>query len=300
MSMQPSLKEFRASDEKRDTGQSCRIRRLSDLAPWIVTKKLRTERDFLAAAYQEKNVKEYIINQKDSISNLLCRVWNIEDSASEAKRTKTTRLARLANAAQGPCACKGVTEIAMLEILSHNGIKPSHFATAIVKLLEVGRSRNCNLSCSGPSGCGKSYLVRHLSEIYRTCSLASGSYPLSILMEKDVELFILDDFHYCGRQIGFSLSDALPFFEGKKEITLPLPKNGSKCDALYKNDAPVIITVPARFQCWDLTPDDNDMLNQRFKWIYLTNPIDISSRKDLPVCGSCCARVILRNSSGTG
>ncbi|KAF4728557.1 hypothetical protein FOZ62_010403, partial [Perkinsus olseni] len=236
--------------------------KLSDISSWIVAKKLRTERAFLAAAHQEKRVKEYILNQKEPVKNLLARVWAMEDAAQEATLGNQSRLDKLHKAAQADCLCDGVTETALVDILSRNGVQISRFSSAIINLLKAGRSRNWNLAIAGPSGCAKTYLVRHLSEIYRTCSLSSGSYPLAILLDKEVELFILDDFRYHPRQTGFALCDALPFFEGKEEITIALPKSSTKCDATYKNDAPVIITVPGRFNCKDLSPDDNEMLNQ--------------------------------------
>ncbi|KAF4688239.1 hypothetical protein FOZ60_002992, partial [Perkinsus olseni] len=125
--------------------------------------------------------------------------------------------------------------------------------------------------------CGKSYLIKHISVLFKAVGLSSGSYPLAILDECKPEIFVLDDFRVYQQQAGFAISDCLCFLEGKTPFVVPLPKTSNRADVLYYDDA----------------PEENRMLNERFAWITLNNPIPIDRRVDLPPCGSCFAKLIL-------
>lgn len=292
---EPTKHEYSTAEEKGTTGETSRIRRLSDLAPWIVSKRIRTERAFLSAANKGRNVRDYLLNQKESPASLLSRVWTLHDASHELDRSNVSRVDILRDAAQeGPCLCGGQTAAAIAGILQKNGLSERKFSSCILRMLECGGSRNANLAIYGPSGSGKSFLIKHWGAVFRSLGgLASGSYPLSILLEERIEIFLLDYFRFNNRQVGFSITDCLCFFEGKQPFTIPLPKSSCRCDSIYNEDAPVCITVPSQFDCRDLSHEENNMLNQRFVWLNLSTPISQERRRDLPACGRCFATFVL-------
>ncbi|KAF4713706.1 hypothetical protein FOZ62_008820, partial [Perkinsus olseni] len=239
----PTERECRLVEQRDCSGEGTRIRKLSDIAGWITAKKLKTEVQFLAEATKEKNVKDFVLNSRDSPSVMLGKVWSMNSAANNVDRAAKGRLQILRESAEaGGCTCGGVASQAIQHILSRNSVPFTSFSESVIGMLRGGRSRNRNLAISGPSACGKSYLMGHLGEIYESLgALGSGSYPLAILLEKNVEIFILDDFRYNGKQVGFGVSDCLCFFEGKTLLTVALPKTVSKSDGVYVNDAPVTI-----------------------------------------------------------
>ncbi|KAF4682463.1 hypothetical protein FOZ60_010552 [Perkinsus olseni] len=291
---EPLQRELRIVDEKQEAGEGCKIRRLSDIAGWVVSRKLKTEREFLAAASKEKNLKSFILDHRDTPGTMLKRIWGMESAERDLIRASKSRMQILEETADSDvCACNGVTSSAIETILTRNEVPVHSFVRAIRRTLINGRSRNHNLMLAGPSACGKSYLIKHISVLFKAVGLSSGSYPLAILDECKPEIFVLDDFRVYQQQAGFAISDCLCFLEGKTPFVVPLPKTSNRADVLYYDDAPVIATVPGPFNCRHLSQEENRMLNERFAWITLNNPIPIDRRVDLPPCGSCFAKLIL-------
>lgn len=291
----PTQRELKSAESTSSSGEGSRIRYLSDIAGWITSKRIRTEHELLQAASREVNVKNFLMNSRESASMMLQKVWSFEDAAEATKRSSLSRMSILEDAAQNAsCKCANTTSLAISQILINNGIKESEFARAIINMLRQGRTRNCNIAIMGGSACGKSFLLKSLGLIYKPLgSLGSGSYPLAILVEDpSFEIMLLDDYRFVER-VGCSVGDVLCLFEGKIPLTVSVPKSLSKCDMQFVKDIPLAITRPSRFVSPTLTYDDNTMLNERFHWFQLSHTIPPAERRDLPGCARCFARFLL-------
>ncbi|KAF4682398.1 hypothetical protein FOZ60_010642 [Perkinsus olseni] len=133
---EPLQRELRIVDEKQEAGEGCKIRRLSDIAGWVVSRKLKTEREFLAAASKEKNLKSFILDHRDTPGTMLKRIWGMESAERDLIRASKSRMQILEETADSDvCACNGVTSSAIETILTRNeavGLSSGSYPLAIL------------------------------------------------------------------------------------------------------------------------------------------------------------------------
>lgn len=95
------------------------------------------------------------------------------------------------------CGCQpsGLWKTLAKETLEVNQISVTDFASAVLTLIKIGRSKGRNILLIGRTNCGKSFLLRPLERVYNSLSNpATNTFSFSDVINKEV--IFLDDFRY--------------------------------------------------------------------------------------------------------
>ena len=111
----------------------------------------------------------------------------------------------------------------------------------------------------------------------------------------DQELVFLNDFEYDeAAKKWMAWSFFKRFLEGG-ELTVAGPKNRGG-NAIFKSDAPVIMTAPQEVQLWrgkHLDISEVEQMRNRIKYINLSYQFTEEERREVDPCGHCGARFYL-------
>jgi len=234
---------------------------------------------------------EWCTRQGHKIDQVVANANAVLDAPDAAARSRLSRMDKLRDAADHvPCCCDGKWEAGAARILKGNKIPANAFCGAVLRALQLGARRTCNLACVGVGGCGKSSLLEPLEAVFNTASKPQkgSTFPLSRVPQADILLW--QDYVHDEGTIGFSDLLALLVGEGL-DVRMPGQLN-IKC----RNEAPMFMSGRT-----DLEPASKfsekgaqlcKMMSDRFTVFRFTLPLT-GQKADWPQCGRCAAKFFM-------
>ena len=156
-----------------------------DISEVILKRNIKTMTELHAYAHEQREegktdlVQFILCNPSKAIQDLLDTTWRMKTAKEVLERCKKSRMELFNEASKQDCraGCNGVWLQCAKQILENNGIDKRKFGQAVVDLLKKGCGKHRNLMIVGPANCGKTFILKPLTELYKTfLNPASGSF----------------------------------------------------------------------------------------------------------------------------
>lgn len=234
---------------------------------------------------------EWCTRQGHKVDQVVANAKAVLDAPEAAARSRLTRMDKLRAGAENLlCTCEGKWAGGAIKILDGNGIPPNAFCRSVLRALELGARRTCNIACVGKGGCGKSSLLEPLQAVFETAAKPQkgSTFPLSRVPQADILLW--QDYHHDEGTIAFCDLLALLVGEGL-DIRMPGQLN-VKC----RNEAPMFMSGRTELQPANKFSEKGEqlfkMMSDRFTVFNFTKPL-IGQDAKWPQCGRCAASFFL-------
>lgn len=231
----------------------------------------------------------------------------VKAARAQVRDQKLTRLEKLQSHLEKPHVkdedsgreCNGRWLEAAIDILERNEIRIALWQKIISDCLQFGRNKKNNIFIVGQRNMGKSFLLRPLTNIYKTfCNPAKGSFNWVGAQNKEV--ILLNDFRYPAIDRGadriMPWQDMLNLLDVDK-LNVPAPKTFYAEDIEWTARQPIFANGPCQMQyiCnGKLDAGETSQMDARWNYVHLkyTIPDDKLDTSILP-CARCFAHLIL-------
>ena len=276
----------------------------SDIGDFIVAKKIYTKKELYTEANKRKtegeaSLYDFIMVTRDcSLEEIITKAWDLHNAPSEFVKSLTPRMDVIRQAATQPCPSPECDWLeSALSLLDINGISRLEYAAAFRALLTEGRGKRRNIMLLGDSDCAKTHLLKPLTILFEgqvfTNPTSSGS-KFSWVEAEGKDIFILNDFRWDKDLIAWS--DLLRLLEGEP-TRLPTPKNFRLKDILIDTDVPIFATagekVEFRGPYNTVSKQENQMMDNRWKYIKFNYVIPEERQRKIKPCGPCFSKLVL-------
>ena len=275
--------------------------RMSALAFTILIRKEKIKRMLELYSFIKKEEKagryqlaEFFHNRKKAkIEEVIANTWDIENADSVLEREKLSRLEIMANyLSEVDCVCRGEWLRLALQTLANNHISREDFSSAVVNLMEHGRSKMKNIYITGEANCGKSFLLLPMKDIFE-CFVNPPTSTFNWIGVEDAEIIFLNDFRWSPAVIPWE--QLLHLLEGDV-VKFPTPKNHYRDNIIFKRDSPVFVTAPDEIVSNKSGPQmlkETKMMKKRWNVLSFTYEIPDHEIREMKPCGTCFCKLVL-------
>ena len=266
----------------------------------VAQQKIQSAVELREFAHQEAKagrpaLAEWCTRQGHKLEQVVANALAVLDAPAAAARSRRSRVEKLQLAAETfPCLCNGVWAAGAEMILVTNGINVREFCRAVVKALELGARRTCNIAIVGGAGCGKSSLLEPLDLIFKAAAKPQrgSTFPLSRVPE--AEILLWQDYAHDEGTLAFS--DLLALLTGEA-VDLRMP---GQLNVTCRNLAPLFMSGRTELEPMAKFTEKGLQLSQmmadRFTVFRFSQPIPRETQQaDWPKCGKCAATFFIRH-----
>ena len=256
----------------------------------------------LVSKWQEEgrtDLAEFVSNRgPKTVNETIETAKELDEAQERLKRANTSRLQLLEESAATECVdgCNGQWISAASEILVSNGISIECFSSAIYNALKHGRGKYRNVYIYGPANHGKTFLLSPLKMIYK-CFKNSTAGTFAWLGIENAEGVWLNDFRWKSSLIPWC--ELLQVLEGDT-VHFPAPKNVMTKNIILDKDMPFFATSDtplALIKGGTIDRVNTEMMDVRWCTFKLHRQIPENQQKDMNICISCFAKLVLCNAT---